>query len=221
MKTVSTLVFAPHQDDEVLGCGGTIRRLTDAGEGVHVAHLGYKRGTGTVFEKHGIARRYQQQAVAAAEILGCTVDFGTFPTEQFPEWGHELMVAVADRIKLHKPRRVFLPWYGDIHQDHRAVAEAARFGTRGFDGPAEVFYYEVPGSTEGYSHAFQPNVHVPLYQSHVDAKMAAFACYVDEQRPLGHPRSVEAVRARMIVHGSTVGREYAEAFQLARMTMEF
>src|SRR3546814_3911701 len=33
----NALVIAPHPDDEVLGCGGTIARLTSGGAQVHVA----------------------------------------------------------------------------------------------------------------------------------------------------------------------------------------
>src|SRR3546814_13003044 len=33
----NALVIAPHPDDEVLGCGGTIARLTGGGAQVHVA----------------------------------------------------------------------------------------------------------------------------------------------------------------------------------------
>ena len=33
---MSTLVIAPHPDDEILGVGGTIAKLTMLGEAVHV-----------------------------------------------------------------------------------------------------------------------------------------------------------------------------------------
>lgn len=33
---MSTLVIAPHPDDEILGVGGTIAKLTMLGEPVHV-----------------------------------------------------------------------------------------------------------------------------------------------------------------------------------------
>ncbi|MDA1175132.1 MAG: PIG-L family deacetylase, partial [Chloroflexi bacterium] len=34
---MNVLVIAPHMDDEVLGCGGTIARHVDAGDDVHVS----------------------------------------------------------------------------------------------------------------------------------------------------------------------------------------
>ena len=34
-----TLVIAPHPDDEVLGAGGTIARLADAGQAVHAGQF--------------------------------------------------------------------------------------------------------------------------------------------------------------------------------------
>jgi len=37
--TQSILILAAHPDDEVLGCGGTIAKLTDGGAIVHVAFM--------------------------------------------------------------------------------------------------------------------------------------------------------------------------------------
>jgi LmbE family N-acetylglucosaminyl deacetylase len=35
----TVLVIAPHPDDEVLGCGGSLLLHNDAGRGVHVLYL--------------------------------------------------------------------------------------------------------------------------------------------------------------------------------------
>ena len=50
---MNILVIAAHPDDEVLGCGGTIARLTREGHNVDVAILG-----------EGITSRYKQREQA-------------------------------------------------------------------------------------------------------------------------------------------------------------
>ena len=50
---MSILVIAAHPDDEVLGCGGTITRLTGEGHEVCIAILG-----------EGITSRYKQREQA-------------------------------------------------------------------------------------------------------------------------------------------------------------
>ncbi|NNC52551.1 MAG: PIG-L family deacetylase, partial [Erythrobacter sp.] len=48
------LVVAPHPDDEVLGCGGTMARLAAEGHAVHV--LVATRGQPPAFPEEGVAQ---------------------------------------------------------------------------------------------------------------------------------------------------------------------
>src|SRR4051812_7485276 len=75
----SVLVLAAHPDDEVLGCGGSLARLSQGGASVHVAFLAdgvLARGDAsrTALEsRRNAARR-------AGEILGiASLSFGDFP----------------------------------------------------------------------------------------------------------------------------------------------
>ena len=54
---MTILIIAAHPDDEVLGCGGTIARLTQAGHDVYIAILG-----------EGITTRYEKRDQAEREI---------------------------------------------------------------------------------------------------------------------------------------------------------
>lgn len=65
------LVLAAHPDDEVLGCGGTIAKMTDLGATVHVSFL-----ADGVFSREGVAatqqielRARRDAAHKACEIL--------------------------------------------------------------------------------------------------------------------------------------------------------
>ena len=61
------LVIAPHPDDEILGCGGTIARLCAAGVEVHVAIV--TRGKPPRFDAAHV-RRVEEEARAAHDFLG-------------------------------------------------------------------------------------------------------------------------------------------------------
>ena len=61
------LVIAPHPDDEVLGCGGIIKRLTDSG--IRVTVLVASRGKEKLYSKERILN-VRKQALEAHRILG-------------------------------------------------------------------------------------------------------------------------------------------------------
>jgi LmbE family N-acetylglucosaminyl deacetylase len=87
-KPASILVFAPHPDDESLGCAGVILRGVRLGLRVRVAFLtngdGYPRAAATLREKEvkdldaedflALGRARQQQARQAAAALGLGAD---------------------------------------------------------------------------------------------------------------------------------------------------
>ena len=79
-KSMKILVVAAHPDDEVLGCGGTIARHSDAGDKVHVLIVGegatsrQKIRDREQFKKELCS--LAQSANRVAEILGCnSLDF--------------------------------------------------------------------------------------------------------------------------------------------------
>ena len=63
------LVIAPHPDDEVLGVGGTMARLSDAGAEVHVAIV--TTGRAPRFAAEQVAQ-VRAEAAAAHAVLGVT-----------------------------------------------------------------------------------------------------------------------------------------------------
>src|SRR5436309_3449421 len=73
----STLVIAPHPDDETLGCGATIARKTAAGTSVHVVVVADgSRGHATddLADHSGLAARREAECRAALARLGVGAD---------------------------------------------------------------------------------------------------------------------------------------------------
>lgn len=207
----TALVFAPHQDDEVLGCGATICQMVAKKWDVHVIHLGMKV-TNDEYPPNVVAL-YRHRATAVADLLGVKIEFLNFRSNRFDETRRELMLAMCAQVLDKQPNVVFLPWKNDIHQDHRAVAEAGRLATRGFDGPPETYFYEVAGSTET---DFVADTYVPCGDEMAARKIDAYKVYAEEVRYGSHPRDPSVILSSMRVHGAVVGARYAEAFKLLR-----
>lgn len=222
---MNALVIAAHPDDEVLGVGGTIARLTDDGHAVDVVIVGEgstSRSPVRQAESNAVAE-LKAQSLRAAAILGVrdVVHLG-LPDNRFDS------VDLLDIVKLleaivdeREPRVVFTQHGGDVNIDHQLVFRAVLAVTRPTPGyPVEsVLAYEVASSTEWafatMAPVFQPNVFFDI-EATLERKVSAMMAYTDEMRQSPHPRSPEMLRARAATWGGTVGVGAAEAFQLIR-----
>lgn len=223
---MNVLVIAAHPDDEVLGCGGTIARLTQEGQNVYTAILG--EGITSRYEKREKADRTQVEALharcrKAAEILGAKDLFiYELPDNRFDTVPLLDVIKIVEKL-IHRlqPQVIYTHHNGDLNIDHAVVHRAVLTATRPVQGSPvrELYAFEVPSSTEwGFQRleaVFRPNVFVDIHNT-LDLKIKALSIYESEVRPFPHPRSPEAIRAIARRWGSVVGGEAAEAFELIR-----
>lgn len=214
------LVVAPHPDDEVLGCGGTIRRMAAAGHEVIVA-IATK---GTPLFPAAQVRQVRAEARKAAQRLGISrlqfLDLPVTTLHSIPE--HKLNAVFSRLIASVEPDLVLLPFPGDRHEDHRQVFDAMMVGLRP-DGRRHrverVACYETVSETHwsapGVEPAFEPNWYVDISDALEDklAAMREYQSQLDEGIPA---RSIEAIEALARFRGSVVGMPAAEAFQIIR-----
>ena len=217
----NVLVIAPHPDDEVLGCGGTLARWAAAGDRVTVAIV--TKGWSPLFPA-GQVRRVRAEARRANRALGTHdlvfLDLPVTKLHLMPE--HKLNRVFADLIDTAKPDTVLLPHPGDRHEDHRQIFDAAMVALRP-DGRrhrvARVACYETVSETHwsapGLEPAFAPTWYVEITDT-LEAKLGAMKVY-GSQLADGFPaRSLEAIDALARFRGSVVGLVAAEAFQIVR-----
>ena len=197
------LVVAPHADDEVLGCGGTIQRLRSAGSRVFV-NIVANRVIAHREDPAYIAQT-KRAAEAVAGILGVEqVLYGDLPDERLDAPLIDVITSIERVVGEVRPDTVFVPNATDTDQDHRAVANACRVACRSVDA---VFAYEVPGPSRG----FVPNYYVDIGQ-YLEKKIEAMKCYEDEMRPYPHPRSKRGLEYHARFRGMDAELEFAEAF---------
>lgn len=223
MKRV--LVIAAHPDDEVLGLGGTIAKLSQNGAQIHLlivtdGSTAQYRDSDDVAQ---ILRRKKEETKKAADILGISsVTYADLPDMQLDTVSHiRLNQVISDEIEAVCPDTVFTHFAGDINLDHRLVFESTMVAVRPVSDSSvrQVFSYRVPSSTEWApactERAFCPNYFVDI-SSQFDQKKAAVLAYQTELRGELHPRSLRGVEIADAQIGITVGVRYAEAFILVR-----
>ena len=214
------LVFAPHNDDEVLGGGGVIAKYAEQGHEVYVCEVTTWKENPAGYE------RIQKQAVQAHDILGVKDTFFlNIPVVHVKETPtHIKNKLFQDIVNQIKPEIAFIPHIGDMHVDHAETAMAAMVALRPIDNPQlkAIYAYETLSETEwnipNTTNVFMPNVWCDITES-FEYKIEAMKCFTTQLRKFPHPRSLEAMEALARLRGSTVGVEYAEAFSLVRFLM--
>jgi LmbE family N-acetylglucosaminyl deacetylase len=220
---MNVLVIAAHPDDEVLGCGGTIRRLANEGHAVSIAILG--EGITSRFEQRESVNKNQIKQLHArsrkvAVLLGAKdVSLFSLPDNRFDTVPLlDVVKIIENLVEKLKPQVVYTQHGGDLNLDHAVTFRATLTATRPITGRSvrAVYAYEVASSTEWaftqFSPPFKPNVFTDIGLT-LDMKIQAMETYDSEVRKFPHPRSPEALRATAKRWGSVVGVTAAEAFQ--------
>ena len=122
----SVLIIAPHQDDEVIGCGGTIYRLIERGYEVRVVHVFL--GTSGVAGVRGAQSHAIRHAEAekSAQIGGYTILPNLGFTDRDRSRDNEIQQALITVIRQQNPAVVFIPHKHETDYEHKLVATEAR-----------------------------------------------------------------------------------------------
>lgn len=215
-EKMKILVFAPHNDDEVLGVGGTIAKYAYEGHKVFVCEV--TRGPSE--ERVKIIR---EEAAKAHKVLGVKkAYFLDFPVVRLRETPLvEINAAFVKVVNEIKPDIVFIPHKGDMHMDHYITSHSAMVAMRpiGDFKVKEIYAYETLSETEwnipSVDNAFIPNVWNDI-TDFIDRKKYAMSCYKSQLRGGFHPRSIKIIEVLAKLRGSTIGVQYAESFTLIR-----
>ena len=215
---MKVLVIAPHNDDEILGVGGTMAKLARQGHEVIVCEV----TAGDL--RDPLVQQQKREAVKSHGLLGISdTVFMDLPVVALKEMStREINRRFLEALSGIGPDIVFIPHKGDMHIDHRMVVEVAMVALRPVSLPdlKAVYAYETLSETEWNTpspdNAFIANVYSDITDE-FSLKLEAMKCHTSQLCEFPHPRSLEAIEALAKYRGSTVCREYAEAFMTIRM----
>ena len=216
----SSLVIAPHPDDELLGCGASLLREVEEGKEIHWL----------IMTKMRPSEQFPEQTISQRnlEIQNISKTMGFSSTRQLDFYAAELdtyrMIDIIDSIgeviKTINPATLYLPFKGDVHSDHLITFNAAKSCAKWFRFPSvkRIYCYETVSETDqGLSSIehFVPNRYVDV-TSFIEKKIEILKIYDSEFGLQPFPRSPEIIRSQAALRGSQCGVEYAEAFSIMK-----
>lgn len=217
---MNVLIIAPHPDDEILGCGGTIAKHTAAGNRVYVCVV--TRGKLPLFNDDGV-KIVRGECASAHEYLGVKetifLDFPAAMLEEVPRY--ELNDSLCKVVQCIKPEEVYIPHRGDMQLDHKMIVDAAMVALRPkYEHVAKRIYAYETLSETGWDIPNTVNEFIPTVYNdisgYLDRKLQAMRFYRSQLAPYPNPRSIESLEALAKYRGSTVNKRAAEAFSLIR-----
>ena len=147
------IVFAPHPDDETLGCGGTIiKRITEGYEAIVVVMTDGRNALSTSCgiknnpSPEEIKRIREAEAVTAMKILGVlrkNILFLDFEDGTLIYNCKQLSIKVTDILNKFQPVEIYFPQKSDDHTDHRTAGMVLESAIRKLNFPTNGYQYSI------------------------------------------------------------------------------
>ena len=150
------LIIAAHPDNEVLGMGATIKKLSKKNR----VHLCVVSEEATVqYSNKKMIKVRRNSCIKCEKKLGITsIDFLDFPDMRLDTiFRLEITKKIEKIVKKYKPKIVYVTPSNDLNKDHQIVYDTTLVATRPQSSTVkQILIYEVPGTVKTQ---FQPNIY--------------------------------------------------------------
>ena len=143
----SAIVFSPHQDDETLGCGGTIIRKRAAEAEVKIIFMtDGSRSHDRFIPEDELTTLRQKEGLSAAESLGIASEnvlFFAFRDGELQQESTKAIALVSELLLQNQPEQVFIPYIRETHPDHLATNQIVLAALANYTQEIAVYEYPV------------------------------------------------------------------------------
>ena len=221
------LIVASHPDDEIIGCGGTLAKLSKLKKKIDIIFL--SDSTGARFKKNSLNYKNhlnlrKKSALKICKILKINPPiFYDFPNISYEINDFQRMSSkLFNFIKKNKYDLIMSHSYSDNNRDHRMAFEVTLNACRPvnkFNGVSFITF-ETNSATDfavsQFKGKFNPNFYVDITKE-IKKKISLLKIYDYELRQSPHSRSIDNIINLAKLRGSSIYSKYAEAFEIIRL----
>lgn len=211
------LVVAPHPDDDVIGCGGSIIRHTRKGHTVTAVYMTSGEAGSLVHPKEELRPIREAESREAASLMGFDDLIFLRNADGCLSSDAENVTCLTRIIRTKRPEILYIPHAGEGCRDHRITYEICVEAVKRARGP---WFQECPGEPWSVERVLCYEVWTPLAEVSyaeeisdcIDLKLEALRCHRSQLASIPYD---EAVRGLNRYRGAMTGRgNYCECFQI-------
>jgi len=218
---MKVLIIAPHHDDEAIGCGGTIAKMTNQGIKIDVAFMtaGWS-GIPSAANKQKAVELRNKEAIAAGEILGINRHYFLGFEDRSLAYNDATLNAVISIIRESRPMAIWFPHKEEGDIEHAITYQIALEASWLASSP---YLQELGESIPEIRYIYCYEVWTPLtkFECSVDitdfigTKRKAIACYKSQ---LTYASYDKAILGLNLYRGAMYEPEekYIEVFQIVQ-----
>jgi LmbE family N-acetylglucosaminyl deacetylase len=125
-RVLRILVFAPHPDDDLIGCGGSIVMHLEKGNEVFVIYVTNGDAECQRFQPDEFIKVRKKETISAAHCLGLKVENLFFLDEKPWRLNEErVRFKLLELVRQIRPDVCYIPHIADAHLDHQIVSRVA------------------------------------------------------------------------------------------------
>lgn len=201
---MNILAIGAHPDDIEIGCGGTLAAHVAAGDRVLMVSM----TAGEMGGAEATVRFHEFEAAASALGVGDIMCL-KYEDTKVPG-GSEPIQKLDEIVKSFKPDRAYIPYIGEIHQDHRETAHASLAACRNVP---QVLMYEGPSTYPDFVVNYFSDIAATIEQK---KKSIASHASQGEKEIL----KIDAIQSLNRFRGYQSRCQYAEGFAIFRFVSQ-
>ena len=209
---MNILAVGAHWDDLEIGCGLTLKRLTDHGHKIFSVVV-----CSSLYGKNENEGMSEEEALEfgtnSFKIIGSIyLDTPKQPNSKLT-YNKEIMIVLEELARENNIDLIFTHWFGDVNTDHKATWEICRTAFRNIKN----FVMYQSNSYNDHVNSFKPNLFFSFNKEQYNLKEKILSQYKNEWSRR-EQRWRNEIFDREKHWGFLSGNDYAEGFQISKLT---
>jgi len=213
------MVFAPHPDDDILGCGGSLAKHAQHGHEIITVYMTSGEAGSLTFSCDELAQLREDEARRAAQLLKVKETIFLCNPDGYLAYNRDNLVKIVGLLRTNQPDLIYLPHQLDGNEDHRVTYKLVLEACRRSSGP---WFQECGGIPWEVKTLLAYEIWTPLQvvpyaediTPYIAQKLKALRLHASQLKDIQYDEAIGALnRYRGIMCGKG---QYCECFQVIK-----